>query len=83
MSPGKGGISRCWIADRPIAAEIARHTVIELRRIGPHRFDDPRYRRQNAVFDIDAFGGVTGRLNAVGDNHRHRVPDVSYLALRQ
>ena len=83
MSPGKGGLGRHRIADRPIAAEIARHTFIELRRIGPYRGDDPSHCRQNPIFDLNAFGGVAGDLDAVGNDHRDRVADMAHVALRQ
>jgi len=71
---GKGGVGRRRIAERPIATEIARHIFIELRRAGGRCRDNPRHRRQDAVFDGDALGGVAGGLEAVGDDHRHRSP---------
>ena len=80
---GKGGFGRRLVADRPIAAQIARHIVIELRRAGLYRLDDPGHRRQDMVFDTDALGGVAGGRDAVGDDHRDRVADMQHLAARQ
>ena len=60
-----------------------RHLALELRRAGRRRRDDPRYRRQDAVFDADALGSVARGLDAVCDDHCHRVADVAYLAPRQ
>ena len=82
MGPGKGGVGRRRVADRPIAAEIARHVFVELRRTGRHRRNGLRHRRQDAVFDSNTLGSGSGGLDAVGDDHRHRIADVAHFALR-
>jgi hypothetical protein len=83
MGLGEGGVGCCGITDCPIATEIAWYIFIELRCAGRRRRDDTRHRRQNAVLDADALSGIARGLDAVGDDHRHRITDVADLAPRQ
>jgi hypothetical protein len=83
MGLGEGSVGCRCIADGPIATEIARHVLIELRRTRRHRHDYTSDRRQDAIFDADALGSVSGGLDAVADDHRHRIANVAHFAPRQ
>ena len=83
MGLGERGVGCRRITHRPIAAKIARYIFVELRCTGCRGRDDPRRYWQDAVVDRNAFGGASGGIDALGDDHRHWVADVAHLALRQ
>ena len=76
-------VHRGLVAERPDVAGVVRRDVVNNRCTGRARASGFDHRRQYLVIDLDQLGGVLRLIEALGDDDRNPVADVTHLALRE
>ena len=79
----EGGLDGGLVTQLPVAADVVRHVVEQLRRAGPDGFEHADHRRQDLVIDRQQFGRRIGLFRRLGDDDGDHVADEADLALRQ
>jgi len=78
-SGGGGGL----VTELDVDAEIPRGILPQERGIGGQRIDGARHYRDRLIADVDPLGGVFGRRDGVGHDHRNGLADKPHLVGRQ
>ncbi len=76
--PAEGRGGRGLLAGLAVEAEIARRLVPQKRRAGRERVGGMRHGRQRLIRDFNAFGGVLGRGDRLGDDEGDRLADKAH-----
>ena len=76
-------LHRGLIAELPVAADIVRDVVEQLRRVGPDRIEHADDRGQHLIVDIHQLRRRLRLFERLGDDEGHHVADEAHLALRQ
>ena len=79
---GEGGVGRGLVAGLVEIGLVVRAIVVELRRAGLERLARRHHRGARRVVDLDALGGVAGKLQRVGDHDRDRIADMQHAVDR-
>ena len=77
------GRDRSLVAQFPVAAQIIRHVVEQLRGARTDGFEHADHRRQHLIIDHDRFRGRARQLQRIGDDEGDHIADETHLALRK
>ena len=76
----EGSVGRRRIALAPAAHQVARHIVVDQRRIGCEGLRDRHDGGQRVVVDLEQFRCVARLVERVGHDHGDDVADMAHLA---
>ena len=74
----EGRRGRHLVADLDIDAQIVGRLVPQLRSTGLDRVDGAGDRRQRLIGNVKKLGGILGRGDRLGDDHRDRLADKAH-----
>ena len=77
------GRHRSLVAQFPVAAQIIRHVVEQLRGARTDGFEHADHRRQHLIIDHDRFRSRARQLQRIGDDEGDHIADETHLALRK